>query len=139
MRPEILLAIAIGFVLGIVALQIFLFTLFYREQIKKDLREKCYRPIHIRWRLSPFGSPYHVDSANFNVLYSDWDGFIHKATCIVYRPLMGNPFWGSLRVEWLTDTITGQELPEVQVDTEIIRPKLKKWDDSSDTKNSSEN
>ena len=134
LQPEVLIIIAIGFIFGFVALQIFLFALFYREQVKKDLRAKAYRPIHIRWRLSLLEGPNRYGSTRFSVVYSDWYGLIHTASCIVYRPPLENPFWGSLCVKWLTDTVTGRETPEVQVESEIIRPKLKTWDDSSAAK-----
>jgi hypothetical protein len=114
MQPEVLIAIAISFIVGIIALQIFLFAMFYREQVKKDLSAKVCQPIHIRWQPFQFWArPYHYDSTKFKVTFSDPFGSVHEASCVVYRPLLENPISGSFRVDWLTDTVIRQEAPEV--------------------------
>lgn len=133
MQPGVLVAIAVGFIAGIIALQVFLCAMFYREQVKKDLASRVCQPIRIRWR--PFLSqrvPYHYDSARFKVTYSDPSGFVHEASCIVYRPLLENPICGSLSVEWLTDAVVGRDAPEVSAETEMTHRK-KGRDDSGES------
>ncbi len=127
---KFLIAITLCMVFGLVVSLAFLMAMFYRGQVKKDLRENNCKPIHIWWIPLAFWNPYWFGTAAFSVIYSDSTRLIHKARCTVYRPLMENPFWGSLRVEWLTDTVTGQlPLPEVWASDEITRLKLGEFSD----------
>jgi hypothetical protein len=56
---------------------------------------------------------------------------------------MENPFWGSLCLRWLGDTVIGQlPLSEVWASDEIVRPKLAERDSSTEADrllNNSEN
>jgi hypothetical protein len=114
-RAKLLVAALFAIVLGIVALQVFLFIIFDREQVKKDLRGRFCQPISIRWHISFWETRY---ATHFRAVYSDLGGSIHKAECRVYRRLMDNPFFGSFQVQWLRDEIIGRTpASEVQVDS----------------------
>lgn len=110
----------IGFITGLPALLVWLFAMFARERVKKDLWMRRCRPLHIWWRPAAywvwrfwFGRWTPI---GFRVIYSDGAGLVHKGYCFVYRSFLRDPNWGSLRVTWLADTVTGQlPLPEVWV------------------------
>ncbi|HWF20420.1 MAG TPA: hypothetical protein VG754_14205 [Verrucomicrobiae bacterium] len=132
----------IVFIAGFFGLQSFLIAMYAREQVKRELNAMQCRPMHILWRPLPYWlSPFwFLPPTGFRVIYCDPSGSIHKGYCYVYRSFRENPQWGNRRVRWLTDTVT-RELPstEVYVDSEIIRPKLKKWDASTEADNLLEN
>lgn len=110
MSAGVLTVIAVGFIIGILALQVFLFAMLRREQVKKDLVARVCQPIQIRWRpFSFWQASYHYNPTKFKVIFSDPLGSVHKASCIVYLPLRENPLSGSLCVEWLTDTVISED------------------------------
>jgi len=125
-------------VIGIILLLGLLYAIFDREQVKKDLWARGCKHLHIWWCPGAYWVPWstYFGAKGFRVTYSDSAGFIHKGYCIVYRSFRDKPSWGCLAVKWLMDTVTGQlPAPEVWVDSEIIRPKLKPWDASSEANN----
>lgn len=107
----------IVFIAGFFGLQFFLFAMYAREQVKRELAAMVCKPMHILWR--PF--PYWLDpfwflpTSGFRVIYSDSDGYIHKGYCFVYRSIFSDQPWGERRVRWVADTVTGQ-LPSTQFD-----------------------
>jgi hypothetical protein len=129
-RADLLIAAS----LGIFVLLWFLAAMFRREAVKRDLRQRVCKPIHIWWRVFAFWSSW-FDGIPFRVIYSDPNGFIHKAYCSVHRYLLDSPF-GPRRVKWFKDKVIGQlPSPEVCADSEIIRPKLAEWDSSAEANN----
>jgi hypothetical protein len=126
-NPYFLISIA----LGVVILQWFLFSMFRREAVKRDLYERGCRARHIWWTVCTFWAPY-LDSTPFRVTYVDPLGAVHKACCWVGHRLLDSPF-GHRRVTWVKDKIISQPPPEVWVDDEVIRPKLDERDFSSET------
>jgi hypothetical protein len=124
--------------IGIFVLLWFLVAMFRREAVKRDLRQRGCKPIRIWWLVFAWWSRL-VDSVPFRVIYSDRNGFIHKAYCWVGHELFGSPF-GPRRVNWVKDEVIGQlPLPEAWVADEIIRPKLTEWDSSAEANNLPEN
>lgn len=120
MKPYLLLAAS----LGIFILVWFLAAMFRREAVKRDLRRRGCKPIHIWWTVIAWGLPYY-DSVPFRVIYSDPNHFVHKARCWVGHGLMDFPF-APCRVVWVRDEITGcVPPPEVWVSDESLRQKLK--------------
>jgi hypothetical protein len=77
----------------IVGVLVFLHLVLRREFVKSDLRQRICEPISVRWR--PFPST-RLTSA-FKVIYSDFHGQIHRATCWTY----------GRDVTWETDEIIG--------------------------------
>src|SRR3954466_3730630 len=125
-NPYFLISIA----LGIFLLQWFLFGMFRREAVKRDLHERGCRPIHIGWRVYAWWAPW-LDAMPFRAIYSDPFGLIQKAYCYVDHDLFG-PAFGPRRVRWVKDGIINQpHSPEVWVDDEVIRPELQESDASS--------
>lgn len=117
----------VGFIAGFIALMLFLFAMFQREQVKRELRERGRQPLHTRWRPAAYWLPWqsYWGATGFRVVYLDPNGFTHKGYCFVYRSFLQDWQRGNRRVQWLADTVTGQlPLPEVSVDSEIFRPKL---------------
>jgi|GEM_PF-1279782 len=118
--PVRFLFMLIGSIVGFPLLLLWLAAMFDREQVKKDLRMRKCRPLHIWWRPAAywvcrfwFG---RWTPTGFRVVYADSAGFVHKGYCFVYRSFQTDPNWGRLRVTWLADTVTGQlPLPEVWV------------------------
>ena len=52
--PGGLIAITVGFILGIIPLWVFLAAMFYREQVKQDLGARVCQPLLIRWKVDTF-------------------------------------------------------------------------------------
>jgi hypothetical protein len=100
-NPYFLISIA----LGIVILQWFLFAMFRREAVKRDLYERGCRPIRVWWCvwwLLP-----SRDRTPFRAIYADPFGAVHKAYCYVGHRLLDSPF-GPRRVRWVKDKIITQ-------------------------------
>jgi hypothetical protein len=133
-RADLLVAAS----LGIFVLLWFLAAMFRREAVKRDLRQRGCKPIRIWWLVFAWWSRL-VDSVPFRVIYSDRNGFIHKAHCWVGHDLFGSPF-GPRRVTWVKDKVVGQlPMTEILVDNEIIGPKLAEWDSSAEANSLLEN
>lgn len=112
--------------LGVVPVLLFLWAMFYRETVKRELAQRGCTPVHIWWRPAAYWAPYFAGSTPFRVLYKDPWGALHKAYCYTYRSLLGSP-WGSRRVVWLTDEVAeGSPASEswVVVDGMPVRPQL---------------
>ena len=73
----------------------FLCVMLCREWVKSDLRQRICKPIRVRWR--PFASTRLTCA--FKVVYSDFHGEIHRATCRTY--------WHRRSVTWDGDEIIG--------------------------------
>ena len=67
-----------------------------RMVVKSDLRDRICDPISVRWR--PFGSSQF--RCAFRVVYSDFQGKIHQATC--------ETNWYGGMVTWFDDEIIGE-------------------------------
>lgn len=129
MKPYLLIAVT----LGIFVLVWFLAAMFRREEVKRDLRQRGCRPIHIWWRVTAWWSPW-FEAMPYRVIYSDSNGLIHKANCHVGHSLPALPL-DSLRVRWVKDEIIGRlPSPEVRVSEEILLQKLKDQNDRSGEK-----
>jgi hypothetical protein len=133
-----------SYVAGFIAFLSFLFAMFAREQVKRELDAARCKPLHIWWRPAAYWLSRYWFSwrspTGFRVVYSDASGSIHKGYCFVYRSFRENQQWGNRRVCWLTDAVMDQQpKPEVWVNDEILRPKLKQWDESTEADNSLEN
>ena len=83
-------------ILGIVAVLWALSVLLCREFVKSDLRDRIYTPIRVRWR--PFAASRL--KCRFKVMYSDYRGEIHRATC--------ETSWHRRDVRWFDDEIIGE-------------------------------
>lgn len=81
-------------VLIVAALQCLGVTL-CREWIKSDLRRRRCEPHRIRWQ--PFAWRTNLLTCSFRVVYSDFRGHVHRASCWTY--------WHRPRVTWATDEI----------------------------------
>ena len=79
----------------IVAVLVFLAVVLCREWVKSDLREKMCEPIRIRWR--PFAWRTNRLTCAFKVMYSDFEGRVHRGTCWTY--------WHRRSVTWDGDEI----------------------------------
>jgi hypothetical protein len=124
--------------LGIFVLLWFLAAMFRREAVKRDLHQRGCKPIRVWWRVFAWWSPWY-EGMPFRVIYSDQNGFIHKAYCWVGHWLLDSPF-SPRRVRWIKDKIIGElPLPEVWADSEILRPKLKDGNSTVETDNLLEN
>src|SRR5665213_990058 len=136
------LIIVVGFIAGFIALMLFLFAMFQREQVKRELRGRGCQPLHSRWRPAEYWLSWqsYWGATGFRVVYLDPNGFTHKGYCFVYRSFLQDWQRGNRRVQWLADTVTGQSpAPEVWADGEIIRPKLTERDSSAEANNWLEN
>jgi hypothetical protein len=122
--------------LGMVGLLCFLWAMFQREAVKRDLFENRCAPVHIWWRPAAYWTPFLVGAAAFRVIYRDRAGCLHKAYCSTYKSLWESPIRGSRRVRWLRDQIT-ENPPEswVYVDSLPVRSKLKSHTPRAETKN----
>lgn len=80
----------------IVAVLWFLAIVLCREWVKRDLRERICQPMKVRWR--PLVSS-RLRCA-FKVIYSDFRGQIHRATC--------RTPWYWKEVRWADDEIIGE-------------------------------
>ena len=111
---------------GIVAVLCFLFAMFHRESVKRELAENGCTPVHIWWRPAAYWAPFLNSGAPFRVIYRDPRGTLHKAYCSTYRSLLGSP-WGPRRVLWLKDEVAEAAPPPeswVFVDGLPVRPQL---------------
>ena len=68
-------------IFAIVVVVMLLLMLWAREQVKKNLRERGFRPIRVRWR--PFAYWRQLNSTGFNVSYLDVAGSKYEARCSV--------------------------------------------------------
>lgn len=119
--------------LGIFVVLWFLAAMFRREAVKRDLHQRGCKPIHVWWSPLAYWVPFGWDMIGFRVVYSDASGFVHKAYCYVSRNWLAPVLSARRMVTWLKDEITGQlPAPEVWVDSEIIRPKLKEQNPRAD-------
>lgn len=99
-KPYVLVATTFAIVLVIW----WLWAMFNREAVKRDLFERGCKPIHIWWVPLAYWTPLWWIAVPFRVIYEDADGRLHKAYCRVYLELMGSPF-GPRRVEWVKDEL----------------------------------
>jgi len=107
--PESLLLLRLlGMCFGSVAVLIFLWAMFQREAVKRELFENGCNPVHVWWRPAAYWAPFAHGTA-FRVIYRDRAGSLHKAYCAVYRSYLLSPSWGSRRVRWLRDEVV--EMP----------------------------
>ncbi|PYJ01461.1 MAG: hypothetical protein DME25_18080, partial [Verrucomicrobia bacterium] len=128
--------LTIGMCFGIIGVLCFLGAMFYREAVKRELREHGCIPLHIWWRPAAYWGPHLRWGYAFRVIYLDPAGLRHKAYCWCMRLLSQEyPQWGSRCVEWLRDETVPRlppVEPEVFVDNEILRPKLAQRADSGE-------
>jgi hypothetical protein len=68
-------------------------VLWAREQVKKDLRNKGFSPIHVRCR--PFGYWAQCEEIAFSVTFVDATGCIQTARCAVWH--------FNFRITWISD------------------------------------
>ena len=68
-----------------------------REWVKTDLRERLCQALAVRWR--PFSFRANRLKVVFGVIYSDWRGQRHRATCWTY--------WHRPSITWYHDEIVG--------------------------------
>jgi hypothetical protein len=97
----------LGYVIGFLALLLYLTAMYQREAVKRDLKEHGFEPLHIWWRPAAYWTtrfPYW-GATGFRVVYSDAEGCIHKAYCFAYRSFAQDSRWGARRVRWLTDAV----------------------------------
>ncbi len=123
----------VGFIAGCIALMLFLFAMFQREQVKRDLDERGCQPLHIWWRPMAYWLPWqsYWGATGFRVVYLDPNGLIHKGYCFVYRSFLKDWQRGNRRVQWLADTrCNPSPTTEAWANNEILRRKLTKWDSS---------
>jgi Na+/proline symporter len=113
--PHVLMKI-VAFIVGLVALLSFLFAMFQREQVKRDLDDRSCQALHIWWLPAAYWIPWGTFfcATGFRVVYLDPGGVIHSSYCFVYRSFLKDSSWGNRRVRWLTDAATG-ELPAAEV------------------------
>lgn len=102
-----LLVRLLAYACGFVGLLSFLSAMYQREAVKRDLAEQVFEPRHIWWCPAAYWTPWlgYWGSTGFRVIYSDADGFTHKAYCFVYRSFAKDFQWGSRRVVWLRDVV----------------------------------
>ncbi|MEY2427165.1 MAG: hypothetical protein QOJ40_50 [Verrucomicrobiota bacterium] len=136
---EILTFVPLGAIIGIVGLLCFLFAMFRREAVRRELHEHLCQPLRIWWQPWAYWAPGHRFSGTtpFRVVYRDRAGLVHRAYCYVDRSLFGSVF-GPRQVHWLTDEIVYKNPslePTVWVDVEPRRPKLKRWDSTAESRN----
>jgi hypothetical protein len=128
--PEILLMLRLlGMCFGSIAVLAFLWAMFQREAVKRELSENGCIPVHIWWRPAAYWAPFLPSDTAFRVIYHDGTGALHKAYCAVYRSYRDSPNWGSRRVTWLRDEVA-EKAPTseswVVVDDVPVRAKLKR-------------
>lgn len=82
----------IALVVAIVAVLWTLFVILCREWVKRDLRERGYTPVKIRWR--PLASSRA--RCAFHVIYVDETGLIYRAHC---------------RTSWIRPSISWRRVP----------------------------
>jgi len=126
----------VGMLFGIIGVLCFLWAMFYREAVKRELLEQGCTPLHIWWRPLAYWVPYWDLGYGFRVVYMDPAGIVHKAYCwCAWLLSEDSPRWGSRQVEWLRDQTVPRPPPpepEVFVDNEILRPKLAQKADSGE-------
>jgi hypothetical protein len=113
---------------GMVAALCFLWAMFQREAVKRNLFENGCRAVHVWWRPAAYWMPWLFDVTAFRVIYRDFGGSLHKAYCCVYRSFGESPNWGSRRVRWLRDVALPKSASTdswVFVDSLPMRPGLK--------------
>ena len=103
MSVKFRLYLAIAECFGIVFVLRFLYAMFAREAVKRDLRERGCEPLHVCWYPLAFWAPTWR-STPFRVTYNDPAGYLHRARCYVYISLMDSPF-GPRRVKWVKDEL----------------------------------
>jgi len=105
--PPVFLIKIVGFIVGFVALLLFLLAMFQREQVKRELGANSCQPLHIWWIPAAYWIPWGVGryATGFRVVYADSAGLIHSGYCLVYRSFWTDWRWGNRRVLWLTDTV----------------------------------
>ncbi len=110
-RPteHLLLVRGLGICFGMVALLAFLWAMFQREAVKRDLLENGCFPMHVWWRPAAYWAPLLAGATAFRVVYRDSSRALHKAHCAVYRSYRDAPHWGSRRVSWLRDEVVRPE------------------------------
>jgi hypothetical protein len=112
--PWLLIKIAV-FIAGMIASLFFLLAMFQREQVKRDLEDRGFKPLHIWWRPAAYWMCRFFWNywwpTGFRVVYSDDEGFVHKAHCFVFRSFLRDWRWGNRRVRWLTDRVIGAHPP----------------------------
>jgi hypothetical protein len=111
--------------LGIVFVLCFLWAMYQREAIKRELDENGCLPRRIWWQPVAYWNTMSRAAA-FRVVYQDPVGAVHLAYCYVYRSLLGS-LGAPRRVRWLQDEVIRQRpAPDswVFVDNEIVRPKI---------------
>lgn len=126
--PESLLMLRLfGMCFGIIALLAFLWAIFQREAVKRELFENGCIPVHIWWRPAAYWAPFLPGAVGFRVVYRDPARSVHKAYCAVYRSYRYSPNWGSRRVTWLRDEAVEKAMTEswVVVDDVPVHTKLK--------------
>ena len=77
----------------IIAVLWFLAVVLCREWVKSDLRDRVCQPVSVRWQYFS-GLP---NTCAFKVIYSDFRGQIHRATCWTH--------WHRPSVTWQSDEI----------------------------------
>jgi hypothetical protein len=113
---------------GSVAVLAFLWAMFQREAVKRELLENGCIPVHIWWRPAAYWAPFLPSDTAFRVTYRDGGGALHKSYCAVYRSYRESPNWGSRRVTWLRDEVVepGSKAESwVVVDDVPVRDRLK--------------
>jgi hypothetical protein len=133
--PESLLMLRLfGLCLGSIALLAFLWAVFQREAVKRELFENGCLPVHIWWRPAAYWAPFLPGATGFRVVYRDRTRSLHKGYCAVYRSCRDSPNWGSRRVRWLQDEVVETPTTEswVVVDEVPVRDRLKRHSTNSD-------
>lgn len=117
----------LGICFGSIALLAFLWAMFQREGVKRELFENRCIPVHIWWRPAAYWAPFLPGATGFRVVYRDSGRSLHKAYCAVYRSYRNSPNWGSRRVRWLQDEVVETATTEswVVVDDVPVRDRLK--------------
>lgn len=81
----------LGFLAVLVSLFCFLLAMFAREQVKKSLRERGLKPVHVRWL--PFASWKEDYWMAFHVVYADAEGICHKSRCCTSESVPMEVVW----------------------------------------------
>ncbi len=132
---SLLVVRGLGICFGIVTVLAFLWAMFQREAVKRELYENGCLPLHIWWRPAAYWAPFLPDATGFRVVYRDSTRALHKAYCAVYRSYRKSPNWGSRRVSWLRDEVVRPEPGTdswVAVDDMPVRDRLKRATTASD-------
>jgi hypothetical protein len=122
-----LLVQIMGACFGSIALLAFLWAIFQREAVKRELFENGCIPVHIWWRPAAYWAPFLPGVTAFRVIYRDQPRALHKAYCAVYRSYRDSSNWGSRRVTWLRDEVVETPATEswVVVDEVPVGDRLK--------------